>query len=82
LGLEPDEAGQKGLKLPHLWCHKKSEIKNQKIFFVTYLKTCRVCWGFEHLSSTIGVGAMDLQRHMQTAWFMCELLHLTQWQKC
>jgi len=46
--------------------HKKSETQNQKKNIFS-LQTCQVFGGFEKLCSTIGVRAMDLQRHVQTA---------------
>jgi len=39
------------------------------IFFNADLKTCRIFWGFEQLSSTIGGGAMLLVRQLKTAGF-------------
>jgi len=33
LGLGPDEVGQNGLKLLHLW-HHSQKIQNQKFFFI------------------------------------------------
>jgi len=70
LGPVPDEVGQKDLKLLHLWHHShKSEIQNQKFFFIANLKTRRVFWGFEQLSSTITWWVMQLPRHVQAAWF-------------
>jgi len=42
---------------PYLWCHSQ---QNQNIFFIADSKTCRVFWGFEQLSRTIGWGAMQL----------------------
>jgi len=62
--------GQKGLKLLHLWYHSpKSKTQNPKSFFIADSNTCQVFWGFEQLFSAISRGAMDLQRHMQTALF-------------
>jgi len=42
LGPGPDEVGQRGLKVVHLWGH------SQKIWFsLQTQKTCWVLWGFE-----------------------------------
>jgi len=60
LGLVPDEVGQEGLKLLHLWCHSR-KIQNQKLFlFIADTKTCWVFWVFEQLSSTYGARVMPV----------------------
>jgi len=46
---------------------KNPKHKIKKKFFIADSKTCKVFWGFKQLSSAIGRGAMDLQRHVQTA---------------
>jgi len=49
---------------------KNPNPKTKKVFFlfIADLKICRVSWGFEQLSSTIGGRVMLLPRHLQTAW--------------
>jgi len=70
LGLGPDEVGQKGLKLLHLWCHsQKIQNPKPKNFFIADSKICQVFWGFEQLSSAYGAGVILAQRHVQTAGF-------------
>jgi len=48
---------------------KNPKPKTKKIIFFADWKSCRVNWGFEHLFRATGRGAMDLPRHVQTAWF-------------
>jgi len=70
MGSGPDEVGQKGLKLLHLWCHSQN-IQNPKPNFFL-LQTRKPAEFFEDLNSclsTIGRGVMPFLRHMRTAWF-------------
>ena len=54
LGLGPDEVGQKGLKLLHLWRHSQTT-QNQNIF--VSLQTRRLAQSFEGLNSSLGQSA-------------------------
>jgi len=49
--------------------HKKSQAKTNNFFVIADLKTCQVFWGFEQISSAIGLGVIQLRRHMKTASF-------------
>jgi len=64
LGLEPDEVGQTGLKLLHLWCHSQ-KTQNQKIFFS--LQTWRLAESFEGLNSSLVLLALELSSHKDTS---------------
>jgi len=79
LGPGPDEVGQIGLKLLHLW-HHSQKIQNPKFYlFIADSKTCWVFWVFEQLSNAIGARAMDLQRHMLTAYSGPKSYQLHRW---
>ena len=71
LGLGPDEVGQKGLKLLHLWNHSQ-KIQNHNIFFS--LQTWRIAesWGFNSFpaQSPVACQVMQLIRHPETVWNM------------
>jgi len=69
LSLEPDEVSQKGLKQLHLW-HHSQKTQNQNFCFIAYMKTFRIFWGFEQLSSAIVGIDNPMQKHVQTAGFL------------
>ena len=59
LGLGPDEVGQSGLKVLHLWRHsqKIQNPKHKNFFFIANYKTCQV---FKCLNSSLMLSAPEL----------------------
>jgi len=46
---------------------KKKQYQNY--FLIADVKTCRIFWGFQKLSSTVVGRDIPVQKHMQTAGF-------------
>ena len=58
--------------LPYLWMMSLTKKRNPKpktFFFIADLKTCRVFWGFEKLSTAVGWGVMQLVSQPKYPWF-------------
>jgi len=60
--------------LPYLWCHSQKNPKPKKIFHCWLEDLCRVFWGFEQLSGTIGWGAMRLVSQLKYPCFFLNFL--------
>jgi len=78
LGPGPEEVGQGGLKVLHLWRHSQNIHNPQRKFFFHYkLHDCRVFWAFEQLSTVIGARVPLAQSQLWSGCFGMKCLKHT-----
>jgi len=81
--LGPDEVGQGGQKVLHLWRHSQKNVPPTKTYFsIANYKTCRIFWHFDQVRNPYRSWDIPMQSHVRSSCFFCEPLKLTRMSKC